>query len=112
MLLTPINWADRIWALPFLSVLAPSKRYNKKYRRRHKKMPHWARQTILQLYRWLPDKVLIIVADSSYAVLELLDSVRPYVNMITPLRIDAALYDFVPPRLCYRCFSYCREVFL
>lgn len=98
MLLTPISWADRIWALPFLSVLAPSQRYNQKHRKQHKKMTHWARQMILQLSRWLPNKMIIIVADSSYAVLDLLHSVRPYVSMITPLRLDAALYDFVPPR--------------
>jgi len=28
MLLAPIPWAGRVWALPFLSVLAPSERYN------------------------------------------------------------------------------------
>ncbi|MBA3530994.1 MAG: hypothetical protein H0T73_03615 [Ardenticatenales bacterium] len=27
MLLVPIPWATRIWALPFLSALAPSERY-------------------------------------------------------------------------------------
>jgi hypothetical protein len=27
MLLTPIPWAGRVWALPFLTVLAPSERY-------------------------------------------------------------------------------------
>src|SRR5215210_1845246 len=29
MLLAPIPWARRVWALPFLSVLAPSERYYK-----------------------------------------------------------------------------------
>jgi len=28
MLLVPIPWAKRIWALPFLTVLAPSQRYS------------------------------------------------------------------------------------
>ena len=28
MLLTPIPWAGRVWALPFLTVLAPSERYH------------------------------------------------------------------------------------
>ncbi len=28
MLLVPIPWAQRVWALPFLTVLAPSKRYS------------------------------------------------------------------------------------
>ena len=27
MLLVPVSWADRIWALPFLTVLCPSERY-------------------------------------------------------------------------------------
>jgi hypothetical protein len=27
MLLVPVPWAGRVWALPFLSVLAPSERY-------------------------------------------------------------------------------------
>ena len=38
MLLTPISWAKRVWALPFLTVLCPSKRYNATYRKRHKKL--------------------------------------------------------------------------
>ena len=28
MLLVPIPWANRVWALPFLTVLAPSERYH------------------------------------------------------------------------------------
>jgi hypothetical protein len=35
MLLAPIPWAQRIWALPFLTVLAPSERYHQE-----RKMPH------------------------------------------------------------------------
>lgn len=98
MLLTPISWADRIWALPFLSVLAPSERYYKQKGKKHKKMTDMARQMILQLSRWLPDHLITIVADSSYSVFTLLNAVSPYVTMISPLRLDAALYDFVPPR--------------
>jgi hypothetical protein len=37
MLLPEIPWAGCIWALPFLTVPAPSERYACKYRRRHKK---------------------------------------------------------------------------
>ena len=98
MLLTPISWANRVWALPFLTVLAPSERYNKEQGRRHKKLTDWARQMMLQLSRWLPKRLIIIVADSSYAVIELLAAVRQHVCVITRLRLDAALYDFVPPK--------------
>jgi len=38
MLLTPIPWAKRVWALPFLTVLAPSERYYKDKVRKHKKL--------------------------------------------------------------------------
>ncbi len=51
---------------------------------------------ILLLRRWLPDRVLIIVADSSYAVLELLEAVQRQVCFITRLQLRAALYDPAP----------------
>jgi hypothetical protein len=38
MLLAPIPWAGCIWALPFLTILAPSERYAQKQGRRHKKL--------------------------------------------------------------------------
>jgi hypothetical protein len=38
MLLPSIPWTGRVWALPFLTVLAPSERYAQQYRRRHKKL--------------------------------------------------------------------------
>src|ERR671920_109266 len=37
MLLAPIPWAGCVWALPFLTILAPSERYAQKQGRRHKK---------------------------------------------------------------------------
>ena len=36
MVLAPIPWAQRIWALPFLTVLAPSERYHAERGLRHK----------------------------------------------------------------------------
>lgn len=101
MLLAPIPWAKRVWALPFLTVLAPSERYYEERGRRHKKLTDWARQMITQVRRWLPDRVVVLVADSSYAVLELLASAATLstpVTIITRLRLDAALYDPAPPR--------------
>jgi len=47
MLLSPIPWAKRTWALPFLTVLAPSERYYEKRKRAHKKLTDWARQVLL-----------------------------------------------------------------
>ena len=85
-------------ALPFLTVLAPSERYNEQQGKTHKKLTDWARQMILQVKRWLPDRQIIVVADSSYACYALLHAVRSAVCMITPLRLDARLFDEPPPQ--------------
>ncbi|HEX3275412.1 MAG TPA: transposase [Gemmatimonadales bacterium] len=99
--LAEIAWAGRVWGLPFLTVLAPSERYDQTHGRRHKTLPTWGRQMIRQLRRWLPDRALVVVADSTYAVLELLADAaalpRP-VTVVTRLRLDAALYAPAPPR--------------
>ena len=100
-LLAPIPWAQRVWGLPFLTALAPSERYHQQRGCRHKTITDWGRQMLLQLRRWLPDRALVVVADSTYAVLNLLDRcqrlARP-ITVITRLRLDAALYDPAPPR--------------
>jgi hypothetical protein len=101
LLLTPIPWACRVWALPFLTVLAPSERSYEQRNRRHKKITDWERQMIRQLRRWLPGRYLVVVADSSYAVLELLAcaaGLKEPVTVVTRLRLDAALYDPAPER--------------
>ncbi len=100
MLLTPIPWACRVWALPFLSVLAPSERYHEQRKMRHKTITEWAWQMLLQVSRWLPGRSLVVVADGTYAVLEFLLKVSrlPGVSAITRLRLDACLYDPAPVR--------------
>jgi len=99
MLLAPITWAGRVWALPFLTVLAPSARYCRERGLRHKKLTDWARQVALQARRWLPDREIVLVGDSSFAALDLLASlVRQGLICVTRLRLDAALYEPAPPR--------------
>src|SRR5918995_1269005 len=55
------------------------------------------RQALLQTARWLPDRRIVAVADSSFSVIELLRSVSPHVDVVTRLRLDAGLYE--PPPL-------------
>jgi DDE superfamily endonuclease len=99
MLLAPIPWAGRIWALPFLTVLAPSERYATERGRRHKTLTDWARQMVLQVRHWLPNRALVLVADSSFAALELLAALLGQgVIGVTRLRLDAALYEPARPR--------------
>ena len=62
ILLAPIPWVKRVWALPFLTVLAPSERYHQQQGRRHKKLTDIARQMITQVRRWLPHPALLAVA--------------------------------------------------
>ena len=54
MLLVEVPWASGVWALPFLSALAPSERYAAKRGRRHKKITEWAWQMLLMVRRWYP----------------------------------------------------------
>lgn len=98
MYLARIPWAERVWALPFLTVLCPSERYHEGQGLRHKKLTDHARQMLLWLRRALPDRPLVVVCDSSFAVLELLDAVREHVTVVTRLRLDAALFEPAPPR--------------
>ena len=101
MLLVPIPWAQRVWALPFLTVLAPSERYYENSVRAAKKLTGWAEQVLLQVRRWLPQRRIVAVADSSFAVISLLARVQRLKNPITIIvrfRLDAALYAPAPPR--------------
>ena len=101
MWLGHVPWAGRRWALPVLTVLAPSSRYYQRQGRRHKKITDWARQMVMQLRRWLPHRPLVLVGDNGYAVLDLLhccQSLRHPVTLIARLRLDAALYAPAPPR--------------
>jgi hypothetical protein len=101
-LLAEIPWAGRVWGLPFLTVLTPSDRYSTARGRRHKPVTAWGWQMLCQVRRWLPDRLLVVVADGTFATYELLGGAaglaRP-VTVITRLRLDAALYDPVPPRV-------------
>ena len=101
MLLVEIPWASRVWALPFLSALAPSERYAAQRGRRHKKITEWAWQLLLVLRRWYPEREIVVVADRAYASLKLLDRcrrLRKPITFITRLRLDSALYEPAPPR--------------
>lgn len=100
MWLATIPWAQRIWALPFLTALAPSERYDEQRGRRPKKITDWARQLVYQVRRWLPDRALIFVGDSTYAALDFLHTCQRLpkpVTIMTRLRLDAALYEPAPP---------------
>lgn len=50
MLLAPVPWAGRVWALPFSTAMAPLERRCRERGRRHKKLTGWAGQLVLQAH--------------------------------------------------------------
>lgn len=98
MLLVKVPFSERVWALPFLSVLCPSERYDEQRGVRHRKLTDRARQAILLIARWLVGREIVVVADSSFSALDLLYAVKERVTVITRLRMDAALYEPAPQR--------------
>jgi hypothetical protein len=101
MLLAPIPWAKRVWALPFLTVLAPSERYYEKKLRVHKKLTGWGKQMLLQVRCWLPGRMLVVVMDASFAAIDFLWEVAQMaqpITLIARFRLDAALYEPAPER--------------
>jgi hypothetical protein len=98
MVLACIPWVDRVWALPFLTVLAPSERYDQGQGRRPHSWRERSRQILRLVRRWLPTRALVVVGDSLYAAREWLDAVRESACVITRVRLEAALDAPAPPR--------------
>jgi hypothetical protein len=97
MLLVPVPWSRRVWALPFLTALCwPEK---KRGPRRHKTSVDWLRQMMKQVRRWLPGRRLVLVLDGGFAAVSLaLACAKNKVIMVSRLRWDAALYHEPAPQ--------------
>lgn len=65
MVLNAIPFAQRIGALPFMTLLAPSERFYEGKVRAHKTILDWMRQALLQIRRWLPERQIVFVGDST-----------------------------------------------
>lgn len=98
MLLAPVPWAQRVWALPFMTVLCPSERYHSERGRTHRPLIERAGQMLQVVHRWLPRREKVIVADSSFSALEFLAALPNGLHVVTRLRLDAALYEPAPER--------------
>jgi hypothetical protein len=98
MLLVPVPWSQRVWALPFLTVLAPGEKTNVANGKRHKTSIDWIGQMIGAVRRWLPEKMLVLVTDGGLTAVKLGLRCARYANPVTyvsRLRLDAVLHD--PP---------------
>jgi hypothetical protein len=99
LMVTP-PWTGRSWALPVMTVQAPTPEVSKRLGLRHKTVPQRARQMILSLRRWLPDADITVVGDQTYSSVELAHGcARAAARLVAPLRMDARLYEPAPVRL-------------
>jgi len=98
LVITP-PWSGRGWALPIMSVVAPTPKVSKRLGVRHKTVPERARQMVLIVRRWLPTAEMTVLGDQTYSVVELGSQLAErQVRLIAPLRMDAALYAPAPAR--------------
>lgn len=100
MALSRLPFLSRAFALPFFSVLEPSKKCNEARNCRHKTSLHWTIQMILQVRRWVGKaRSLILVGDGGFAAAQLaLNCIRFRITLVSRLKMNAALFDFPPER--------------
>jgi hypothetical protein len=97
MLLVPCASSARPWALPFLTLLAPSKTAHERAHRPHRTTLDWAWRMARLASRWL-DRPWVLVGDGTYACVRFAQRCqRQGVTLVARLRLDAALYDIPGP---------------
>jgi hypothetical protein len=95
MLIVDIPWIGRAWALPFLTLLAASERYDQRRGRKHRKVLDKAAAMVRLVRWWLPDRELVIVGDGAYAANEFAAYLHHFklpVTLVARFYLDAALY--------------------
>ncbi len=101
MALVCVPWSTRVWALPFLTVLAPSERTNQANGKRHKTSVDWTMQMITAVRRWVPDRIITLVTDGGLVAVKLGLRCARFANPVTyisRLRLDARLFDEPGPQ--------------
>jgi hypothetical protein len=95
-LLVPLPWSPRPWALPFLTLLAPSARANQAAGTPHRTVVDWTRVMVRLVSRWLGRRRWVLLGDGSYSCIALgWECLSAQATLITRLRLDARL--FAPP---------------
>jgi len=97
--LVPLPWSPRPWALPFLTLLAPSAQADELAGRRHKTTVGWTIQAVKLVSRWLGAATFILVGDGAYACVALAHAcLANQSTLVSRLRLDVRLYDFPGPQ--------------
>jgi hypothetical protein len=100
MLLVQVPWSRRVWALPFLTVLAPHEKTNRAMGKRHKTSIDWVQQMTTQVRHWLPKRQIILVTDGGLIAVKLGLRCKHYrqpMTLISRLHLNIRLFDVPTP---------------
>src|SRR5215217_2761865 len=98
MLLVPVPWSRRRWALPFLTIPTFSPATSAKLGKPHRTAPERTEGLVRLIRRWQPDRTIQLVGDSGFAVLRLAQVCGlARVRLVSRLVLTAQVYD--PPRV-------------
>jgi hypothetical protein len=93
MLIVLLPWCKRPWALPFMTILAPSKKSNEARGRTHKTSIDWTIIAVRAISRWLK-RSWVLIGDGGFACIRLGHACNNQnVTLISRLRLDASLYE-------------------
>jgi hypothetical protein len=97
--LAPVPWSRRPWALPFLSVPTLTPATSAKLGRRHRTTAEHAAVLVRLVRRWQPGREIVVVGDSTFAVVELGHTCQERgMRLVSRLLLNAQLYDPPPPQ--------------
>jgi hypothetical protein len=102
VVLVPVPWSQRLWALPFMTVPALGPKTSAKLRKRHRTLIDWAMLLADKVRRWQPDRDVVLVGDGSFAAVPLVQCCQKLQNplkLVSRLRLDACLHDFPDPQV-------------
>jgi len=98
MLLAPVPWSRRRWALPFLAIPTFTPATSAKLGKPHRTAPERTERLVRLIRRWQPYRTIQVVGDSGFAVLRLAHVCgAARVRLVSRLVLNAQLYD--PPRV-------------
>ena len=95
VLIVPLPFCQRPWALPFMTVLSPSEKANTQAGKAHKTSIDWTIIMMKLVCRWLGSRTWYLIGDGAYACTDLaLACISKKVALVSRLRLDAQLYEF------------------
>jgi hypothetical protein len=98
-LVVPLPWTQRRWALPFLTVCVTPPAVDIAQAHRHRSVGDITHVVLRRIRRWVPTRALKVLGDGAYSSIELgLLAQDLVLTLITPLRLDANLFEPAPPR--------------